>query len=439
MRAGWSPCTGCWPSAGWSSRSTSPTACTSTGSAGWSPGCGVRGGRPGCCSSRGRRSGVAARICPVPAGWPGGGAGSGGGWPSAGSSGTCRGASTRCGPPACGTCRARRWPGWPPSRAGSIRVRVSSSSSPAAAQPEVFAVVDGALEARAPGDPAGTVRERVGAGGVVGLGPAMPGRPSPLAWYTAGTTPAGHPVHGGGRRRRRWLASVIARGTAREAEQLFAESPALAGLSYEDRLGLASVAVPVSLPPGATVELSGPPDAVVVASGVDRHARRPRARPRHDDRPGRREDLRARWRSPGRRCACSACRRWAGWRCCSARGGALAGGVGRAGARRTAGLRRAPAAAYPPLAAPPGPPPPGIADETDGRFERKLRWLLILVLLLALLFTGGNIAAAAVGLGRDADRSRRWCGWSAAPRPCVGGVELTLGAGDEIYVGQATR
>ena len=42
-------------------------------------------------------------------------------------------------------------------------------------QPEVFAVVDGALEGRAPADPGGTVRERVGAGGLVGLGAALSG------------------------------------------------------------------------------------------------------------------------------------------------------------------------------------------------------------------------------------------------------------------------
>jgi putative peptide zinc metalloprotease protein len=56
-----------------------------------------------------------------------------------------------------------------------------------AAQPEVYAVVEGALEGRAQGDPGGTVRERVGAGGVVGIGPAVAGGPSPLSWYTAGT------------------------------------------------------------------------------------------------------------------------------------------------------------------------------------------------------------------------------------------------------------
>src|SRR5690606_14289256 len=57
-------------------------------------------------------------------------------------------------------------------------------------------------------------------------------------------------------------------GTAAEAETLFAETPAMAGLSYEDRLGLASVAVPVSLAPGASLTLASPDQAPLVASGV---------------------------------------------------------------------------------------------------------------------------------------------------------------------------
>ncbi len=54
-----------------------------------------------------------------------------------------------------------------------------------------------------------------------------------------------------------------------------------------------------------------------------------------------------------------------------------------------------PTQAYALLDVPPGPPSPTVDKSSDGRFEKKLRWLLILVLLLALLFTGGNIAAAA--------------------------------------------
>jgi putative peptide zinc metalloprotease protein len=61
------------------------------------------------------------------------------------------------------------------------------------AQPFVYVVVDGALEGRRPGDPTGTVRERVGPGGVV-RDPALraeavrhvAGTAWQLGWGTAG-------------------------------------------------------------------------------------------------------------------------------------------------------------------------------------------------------------------------------------------------------------
>jgi putative peptide zinc metalloprotease protein len=71
-----------------------------------------------------------------------------------------------------------------------------------AAQPEVFAVVEGALEGRAQGDPGGTVRERVGAGGVVGIGPAGRGRPVPAVLVHRRHQAARPALIGGGRRRR---------------------------------------------------------------------------------------------------------------------------------------------------------------------------------------------------------------------------------------------
>src|SRR5262249_8630231 len=129
--------------------------------------------------------------------------------------------------------------------------------------------VDGALEGRAPGDPGGIVRERVGAGGVVGLGPAVAGTPSPLAWYTAGTTLLALPAAA--------VASAVgplaasgntAFGTVAEAEQLFTEAPGLSGLSSEDRLGLATAAVPIAVAPGAAVHLPGPDTALILAAGL---------------------------------------------------------------------------------------------------------------------------------------------------------------------------
>src|SRR5207247_856882 len=106
-----------------------------------------------------------------------------------------------------------------------------------AAQPEVYVVVDGALEARRPGDPSGMVRERVGAGGVVGLANALTGAAAALAWHTAGTTLLAVPSSA--------VAAAVGPVSGpppaerAELEHLLASTPALAALSEEDRLGLA--------------------------------------------------------------------------------------------------------------------------------------------------------------------------------------------------------
>jgi putative peptide zinc metalloprotease protein len=94
------------------------------------------------------------------------------------------------------------------------------------------------------------VRERVGAGGVVGIGPAISGSPSPLSWYTAGTRLLAMPSSAvaaavGPLATDRTFVTVV------EAEELFAESPALASLSSEDRLGLATAAFRSRWRPGA--------------------------------------------------------------------------------------------------------------------------------------------------------------------------------------------
>jgi putative peptide zinc metalloprotease protein len=95
-----------------------------------------------------------------------------------------------------------------------------------------------------------------------------------------------------------------------------------------------------------------------------------------------------------------------------------------------------PPVAYPPLSVPPGPPPAN-SDETDGRFERKLRWLLILVLLFAALFTGGNVLLPPLAwaeMPTDQALVRVERGNATA---VVNGTEVDLGAGDEIYVGES--
>ncbi|HWB34540.1 MAG TPA: cyclic nucleotide-binding protein, partial [Rugosimonospora sp.] len=226
-----------------------------------------------------------------------------------------------------------------------------------AAQPSVFVVVDGALEARRPGDPAGTVRERVGAGGVVGLGNALTGAASALSWYTAGTT----------------LLALPAAATARavgpvqgpppaeraELEGLLGSSPAFAGLSTEDRLGLVSRAYPLSLAPGAVLPLREGELALVAAGTVLLPEGRTRGAGElvgpADGGPGHaRTALRA-WILP------------------AAGGVALLLGApptdagGSAGVAPSSGVH--PAGDYPPHAAPPG-PPPEVPPERDRRFER---------------------------------------------------------------------
>jgi putative peptide zinc metalloprotease protein len=295
-----------------------------------------------------------------------------------------------------------------------------------AAQSAVYVVVDGALEARRPGDPGGMVRERVGAGGVVGLANAITGAPSALAWHTAGTTLLSLP------------ASTVAASVGplpgplpadkAEAEELFEYTPALAGLSADDRLGLLARARPAHLPPGAPVELTGPNDAVVIAAGIVELP---------DGTPLRRgtmigpagEQLTrpvALARTPVRL-----------WHL-PAVGGLplLLGSAAPAGASdpgQAPGFGAHPPAAYPPLAGPPGAPPPHVDDSADRRFERIMWWLVALFLLLALLLTGANLLPGPAWAEMPSDRALL-----SAERgrliALVDGKPVVLSKGDQVYV-----
>jgi putative peptide zinc metalloprotease protein len=300
-----------------------------------------------------------------------------------------------------------------------------------AAQSSVFVVVDGAVEGRRPDDPSGHVRERLGAGGVVGLASALRGAPATLAWHTAGTTLLSVPAH----------AVVTAVGPLPgpppadwdDAELLYSEAPALQGLSPEDRMGLISASRPQNLPPGAPVVLTGPTDAVVIESGVI-------ALP--DGTDLRRGTLIgpigegaggtvATTRTPTRL-----------WTLPALSGLPLllsrATGVAPppptgsdAGAPPAVGVH--PLGAYPPLAAPPG-PPPTIDETVDGRFERRLWWLVLLLLLLALLVTATNFLPGKAWAEMPTDRALL-----TATRgdvvASVGGQRVVLDAGSRVYVG----
>jgi len=298
--------------------------------------------------------------------------------------------------------------------------------------PEVYAVVDGAVEGRAPSDPGGTVRERVGAGGLVGLGAAISGTVAPLNWYTAGTTLLAIPASA--------VSGAIRPvggnfGTAAEADAVFAESPALAGLSHEDRLGLASVAVPIALAPGAGVTLPGPNDALVLASGTV-------------ETPDGQQLGRGTLIGPVGQTstatvavARSAVRMFA---LPAVSGLPLLLGTPVGALRNQPNGRDPgrppvtgvhPVASYPPLSVPPGPPPPTADDHADGRFEKKLRWLLLLVLLLAFVSTGANVAVPALAWAEMPTVKALVRVDTGSATAVVNGVSYALAKGGQIYVG----
>jgi len=304
-----------------------------------------------------------------------------------------------------------------------------------AAQPAVFVVVDGAVEARAPGDPSGFVRQRLGPGGLVGLANALSGTPAALNWHTAGTTLLALP------------ASAVATAIGplpgppptdrAAAEALFAETPALWGLSVEDRMGLVCHARPVALPPEAPVQLHGPNDALVLESGVIALPDGTELRRGTMIGPvgGKPPEAVAVTRSPARL-----------WVVPAVVGLPMLLGAAPAavtmdtaashGTVPAAGVH--PTADYPPLAAPPGPPPGGVNDDVDRGFERKLWWLVLLLLLLALLITGTNLLPGPAWAEMPADRALL-----SAQRGRViaqlDGRTITLDRGDRIYVGRGAR
>jgi putative peptide zinc metalloprotease protein len=307
-----------------------------------------------------------------------------------------------------------------------------------AAQPTVYAVVEGALEARAPGDPVGTVRERVGPGGLVGVAAAVAGTPAPWAWHTAGTTLLAIPSSA--------VAQAIADsgitpggsfGTGAEAEVLLNEAPATAHLSTEDTMGLATVATPISLAPDATVDLRGPADALLIASGVvvlptgQTLGRGTLMGPSGEDAPTTIGTARTAVRlfsfpaDSGRRLL--------------VRGtnppGSTTDSDGPTGANTAPGTGVHPPAGYPPLAVPPGPPTRTRRDHVDGRFERRLRWALVLVLLLALFLTGGNVLWPPLTWAEMPHDKALLTVERGRAVAVVDGVSTPMSAGESVYIG----
>jgi putative peptide zinc metalloprotease protein len=313
-----------------------------------------------------------------------------------------------------------------------------------AGQQSVYVVVDGALEARRPGDPTGTVRERVGAGGVVGLANALTGAASALAWYTAGTTllavpvsvvaaevgplansaTSGRPIFGAD------AGAGFSAFERAEIEGLFDSAPALAGLSIEDKLALMSRARPYALPPGSPLVLAGANDAAVVSAGAlglrggGERRRGELVGPLGVELPG----AIATARTPARV-----------WVLPAVAGlplllGGQARPTGGSPGHHAPAFGAHPPSGYPPLAAPPGPPPSNSDDDKDRRFERRLWWLLILLLLLALLLTGMNLLAGLPAWSEMPADHALLQAQRGTVTAVVGGRPVTLHKGDKVYV-----
>ena len=298
-------------------------------------------------------------------------------------------------------------------------------------QSAVYVVVEGALQGRKPGDPPGTIRYHVGPGGVVGLVNAIAGRPTQLDWHTAGTTLLYIPTA--------TVASVVGPlpgpppQDRAQAEALFADTPALAGLAVDQRLALIASGHPVDLEPGAPVILPGPTHAVVVESGVIAMPDGVELRrgtlvgPVGDGSPG----MVAQTLTPVRL-----------WVLPDASDlPPLVGSAHRPGSPMPIGALRpgAPAPdAYPPLAVPPG-PPDGLDNQSlDRRFEGRLWWLTVLLLVVALVLVGLSFRPGPAWAEMPRDQVLLTVDRGHA-NATVDGAVTTFEPGDEQYLGQGAR
>ncbi|GLY03526.1 cyclic nucleotide-binding protein [Actinoplanes sp. NBRC 101535] len=246
----------------------------------------------------------------------------------------------------------------------------------------VYLVVEGALHGRRPGDPGGTIRHHVGPGGMVGLAGALTGRAAQLDWHTAGAVLLALPTS--------TVATVVGPMPGpppqelAEAEALFADTPALAGLEEDQRLALIATAHPADLDAGAPVVLHGPTHAVVVEAGVIAMPdgielrRGTLVGPVGEGSPG----MVAQTRTPVRL-----------WIIPDASSlpplvGAYGPGTTMPTVRPSTPSPARPGATHPPLAVPPGPPDGSEQYDVDHHFERRM-WGFVCALLL---FAAGSVA-----------------------------------------------
>ncbi|HEX8632095.1 MAG TPA: cyclic nucleotide-binding protein [Catenuloplanes sp.] len=307
------------------------------------------------------------------------------------------------------------------------------------AQPAVYVVVDGALHGRRRGDPGGTIRHHARPGGVVGLASALTGAAAPLDWHTAGTTLLALPTAA--------VAAVIGplpgppHAERADAEALFTETPALAGLADEHRLALMATARMVMLEPAEPIVLNGPTEAIVVAAGVIvlpdglELRRGTLIGPVGEGIPGvvamARTQVRL-WSLPDAS------------RFPPLVGVAVSGAVPPRGDAPVAGeTRRAPAlgvhpvAGYPPLAAPPG-PPDGVDERVDRRFERRMWWLVAGLALLTSLISASSLSPGPAWAEMRTDQALLTVE-SGRLAATVDGGRVELGPGDRRYLGEGAR
>ncbi|MFI1989606.1 cyclic nucleotide-binding protein [Actinoplanes sp. NPDC020271] len=301
-------------------------------------------------------------------------------------------------------------------------------------QDAIYVVVEGALHGRRPGDPGGTIRHHAGPGSVVGLAAVLTGRNAALDWHAAAgaavlTVPASTvatvvgPLPGPPPRERA------------EAEALFADTPALAGLEEDQQLALIAAAHPADLEPGAPVMLHGPTHAVVVESGVIAMPDGVELRrgtlvgPVGDGTPG----MVAQTRTPVRL-----------WVIPDASDlPPLIGRQARPGApmpslRPGSPLAVRPGAGHPPLAVPPGPPDTDEEFDIDRHFEKRM-WAFVGLLLVVVL--GGltlDFSAGPAWAEMPAEKALLTVdsGSAAVQR---GGAKDTLATGVRRYLATGTQ
>ena len=298
------------------------------------------------------------------------------------------------------------------------------------AQAAVYVVVEGGLAARRPGDPPGTIRHQVGPGGVIGLVDALTGRPADLDWHTSGTSLLAIPTAA--------VATLVGPlpgpppQDRAEAEALFADTPALADLSIDQRLALVASAHPVDLEAGAPVILHGPTHAVVVESGVIalqdglELRRGTLVGPVGEGYPG----AVAQTRAPVRL-----------WVLPDASDlPPLVGATHRPGSPMPVvalnhGLRPgAPGGGtYPPLAVPAEPPREPPDPSLDGAFEKRLGWVTAVLLILALVVTGMTFRAGPAWAEMPTDEVLLSVD-DGQTRALVGGEQVSLRPGDSRYL-----